>query len=158
MAAFRKCREDAGSPLHMIAEDPGRLSDVDQVAVTVEYAVQGKGALLALKTLKSKDTNIVLLIGCPLSSDPENMVIARPTQAGSCKVNVLTHLLNRIYQTLTVQASIGFSDMLCVMRCMDSSIISVKAKESAWHSGEWNQNIITKCNNARRWQVLSESI
>lgn len=81
MADFRKCREDAGLPLHMIAEDPGRLSDVDQVAVTVEYAVQGKGALLALKTLKSKDTNIVLLIGCPLSSDPEDMVIARPTQA-----------------------------------------------------------------------------
>lgn len=47
----------------------------------VEYAVQGEGALLALKTLKSKDTNIVLLIGCPLSSDPEDRVIARPTQA-----------------------------------------------------------------------------
>lgn len=43
MADFSKCREDAGLSLHTKAEDHGRLSDVDQVAVTVEYAVQGKG-------------------------------------------------------------------------------------------------------------------
>lgn len=59
MADFSKCHEDAGLSLHTNAEDHGRLRDIDQVAVMVEYVVQGKGHF----GIKSKDTDIVLLIG-----------------------------------------------------------------------------------------------
>lgn len=52
--------------------------------------------------------------------------MARPTQAW--ELPVLTRLLNRIYQTCSLQATIGFSNMMYVM-CMYSFIISVKQRK-----------------------------
>lgn len=63
-------------PLHAIAEDTGGFRDAGQVAVTMEYAVQGKGTSGTRQTL-----NYSCLYGAHMSLDPDDRVIARPTQA-----------------------------------------------------------------------------
>lgn len=66
-------------PLHNTEEETGRLKAVDQITVTMEYAVQGEGTLLAPhpKTLECS-----CLQGGLISLGPKDriIVIARPTQ------------------------------------------------------------------------------
>ena len=76
-----------------------KAQDVDQVAVSVDYAVQGEGALLALKAPKSRDTRIFLHIECFHVFGLRTGFLARPTQAWELQGSFLTHLLNGIHQT-----------------------------------------------------------